>query len=198
MLSGGSTMRLTHSADRCTHVDRFGPAGGRVVVVELFVRLAGLSYTPLRRRSGSPGSVAGSQPSSSRPTPPLRSLCTPLRSSCSPPSAAHLPARRREPGSTTSSIIFTTALFERVTLDELAAVAGVHRAHLVRSFRARYGVSIGVYVRRERIRWAARALRHSDAPLAEIALRAGFADQSHFTRTFVKHMGVSPGRYRRG
>jgi AraC family transcriptional regulator len=88
-------------------------------------------------------------------------------------------------------------LFERVTLAELAAVAGVHRAHLVRVFRARYGVSVGTYVRRERIEWAARALRSSDTPIVEIALQAGFADQSHFTRTFAKHMGVSPGLYRR-
>ena len=68
----------------------------------------------------------------------------------------------------------------------------------MRAFRARFGVSVGTYVRRERIRWASRALRNTDAPIAEIALQAGFADQSHFTRTFVRHMGVSPGRYRRG
>jgi AraC family transcriptional regulator len=94
--------------------------------------------------------------------------------------------------------VVVVEMLERVTLAELAAVAGVHRTHLVRAFRARYGVSVGAYVRRERIRWAARALRGTETPIAEIALQAGFADQSHFTRTFVKHMGVSPGRYRRG
>ncbi len=87
-------------------------------------------------------------------------------------------------------------VFERVTLAELAAVGGVHQAHLVRSFRARYGVSVGAYVRRLRIEWAAEALLTKDLSIAEIAARAGFADQSHFTRTFVQHVGLPPGRYR--
>jgi AraC family transcriptional regulator len=84
-----------------------------------------------------------------------------------------------------------------VTLAELVHAAGVHRAQLARAFQARHGVSVGTYVRRERIYWAARTLRSTGTPIAEIALQAGFADQSHFTRTFVKHMGVSPGLYRR-
>jgi len=33
-------------------------------------------------------------------------------------------------------------------------------------------------------------------PLAEIAARAGFADQSHFTREFKRHFGITPGHYR--
>jgi len=82
----------------------------------------------------------------------------------------------------------------RVT--DLATAAGVHRVHLARVFRARYGESVGSYHRRLRIEWAAHALLREDAPVADVALRAGFADQSHFTRFFRRLMGVTPHAYR--
>jgi AraC family transcriptional regulator len=80
---------------------------------------------------------------------------------------------------------------------DLAEAAGVHRVHLGRVFRARYGESIGAYHRRLRIEWAARELIRVDASLSDVALRAGFADQSHFTRFFRRTMGVTPHAYRR-
>jgi AraC family transcriptional regulator len=86
---------------------------------------------------------------------------------------------------------------ERPTLAELAASAGVHPVHLARSFRERYGVSVGEYVRRERLDWAAAQLTSGDTPVATVAAEAGFADQSHFTRAFKRHTGLTPGRYRR-
>jgi len=88
-------------------------------------------------------------------------------------------------------------LGERPTLDELAASAGVHPVYLARSFRERYGVSIGEYVRRVRLDWAAAQLAATETPLAVLAAEAGFADQSHFTRSFKRHAGLTPARYRR-
>lgn len=82
----------------------------------------------------------------------------------------------------------------RVT--DLAEAAGVHRVHLGRVFRARYGESIGTYHRRLRIEWAARELARQDARVADVALRAGFADQSHFTRFFRRVIGTTPHAYR--
>jgi AraC family transcriptional regulator len=92
-------------------------------------------------------------------------------------------------------------LHERVpdvpgSLTELAAEVGVHPAHLARCFRREYGQTVGEYARALRLEWAAEQLALDDASLAEIALRAGFADQSHFTRSFRQHAGVTPGRYR--
>jgi AraC family transcriptional regulator len=82
------------------------------------------------------------------------------------------------------------------SLTELATAVGVHPAHLARCFRREYGQTIGEYARALRLEWAAEQLALDRASLAEIALRAGFADQSHFTRAFRRHAGVTPGRYR--
>ncbi len=92
-------------------------------------------------------------------------------------------------------------LHERVpdapgSLTELAAFAGVHPAHLARCFRREFGQSVGEYGRVLRLEWAAEELARDDARLADVALRAGFADQSHFTRLFRRHTGVTPGHYR--
>jgi AraC family transcriptional regulator len=85
---------------------------------------------------------------------------------------------------------------ERIGLSELAAEVDVHPSHLARVFRAHHGVSVGEYGRRLRLAWAAEELAGGDAPLAAIAARAGFADQSHFTRLFKDRFGTTPARYR--
>jgi AraC family transcriptional regulator len=82
-------------------------------------------------------------------------------------------------------------------LDALAAEAGVHPVHFVRAFRARFGAPPGAYVRGLKVEWAAGVVASTTRPLAEIALEAGFADQSHFTRVFRQKTGVTPARYRR-
>jgi AraC-like DNA-binding protein len=87
-------------------------------------------------------------------------------------------------------------LVEPIGLAELAETVGVHPAYLARAFRANYGLSVGEYGRRLRLAWAAAELAGSETPLAEIASSAGFADQSHFTRVFRRHVGTTPARYR--
>jgi len=71
-------------------------------------------------------------------------------------------------------------LADRIGLAELAETVGVHPAYLARAFRAHYGLSVGEYGRRLRLAWAAAELARGEAPLAELAANAGFADQSHF------------------
>jgi AraC family transcriptional regulator len=83
-----------------------------------------------------------------------------------------------------------------VTLAGVAEAVGVHPSHLARSFRCAYGKTVGEYARALRLDWATAQLALEDATLAEIAVRAGFADQSHFTRAFRRQTGVTPGRYR--
>lgn len=81
-------------------------------------------------------------------------------------------------------------------IDGLAEAAGVHPAHVARVFREQYGVPVGTFIRRLRLEWATTQLVCSDMPISTIAYRAGFADQSHFTRAFRRARGVPPGRYR--
>lgn len=92
--------------------------------------------------------------------------------------------------------LLRTRVCERVALAELAQAAGVHPAHLARAFRSHYGVPVGEYGRRLRLAWAAGELARGERSLAEIAVEAGFADQSHFTRVFKRYVGSTPARYR--
>jgi AraC family transcriptional regulator len=83
-----------------------------------------------------------------------------------------------------------------VGLGALAEAVGVHPVHLAREFRRRFRCTVGDYVRRLRIDLARRRLAASDAPLAEVKAAAGFFDQSHFTRTFKRLTGMTPGQHR--
>lgn len=82
-------------------------------------------------------------------------------------------------------------------LDELGALAGVHPAHLARAFRARFGCTVGEYLRAARVERAQGLLDGGELALAEIASACGFTDQAHFTRVFRGRVGLTPGRYRR-
>lgn len=82
-------------------------------------------------------------------------------------------------------------------LAPLAEEAGVHPVHLAGAFRRHFRCTAGEYVRRRRVDWAAQQLSRTAAPLAEVALEAGFADQSHFSRTFKRLVGFTPAAYRR-
>lgn len=83
-----------------------------------------------------------------------------------------------------------------LSLAELADSAGVHPVHLAATFRRCYGTTVAAYLRQLRIELACRELAHSDAPLADVALAAGFADQSHFGRTMKRILGVTPAAFR--
>ncbi|AHG89385.1 Helix-turn-helix, AraC domain-containing protein [Gemmatirosa kalamazoonensis] len=82
-------------------------------------------------------------------------------------------------------------------VDELAALAGVHPTHLLRTFRRHHGTTVANYVRQRRIERARAAVAKGDRSLSMIALDAGFADQSHFTRVFRQAFGETPGQYAR-
>jgi AraC family transcriptional regulator len=86
---------------------------------------------------------------------------------------------------------------EELTAAEIAASVGVHPVHLARVFRKHYRQSIGACVRTLRLEWAALRLAQGEEALSDIALAAGFADQSHFTRAFRRHAGMTPDRYRK-
>jgi AraC family transcriptional regulator len=86
---------------------------------------------------------------------------------------------------------------ERLTLSDLARAVSIHPVHLAREFHRRVGCTVGQQIRQLRIERACRLLSHSNNPLAEIALAAGFPDQSQFTKTFHTLTGMTPSQYRR-
>lgn len=86
---------------------------------------------------------------------------------------------------------------ENLGLDQIAAEVGVHPVHLATMFRRRFRQTPGEYQRHLRVAFACRQLVTTDAPLTEIALAAGFVDQSHFKRIFKAHVGMTPRAYRR-
>jgi AraC family transcriptional regulator len=84
-----------------------------------------------------------------------------------------------------------------LTLADLATEAGVKPGYLASAFRRHFGCTVGTFVRGERISKACRQLTDSASTLADVALETGFADQSHFTRVFKRHVGLTPAAYRK-
>lgn len=81
-----------------------------------------------------------------------------------------------------------------VTLDELARHAGLGKFQLLRGFCKATGLTPHAYLVQRRVALARRLIRDR-LPLAEAAAAAGFADQSHMTRLFVRTYGVTPHLY---
>jgi AraC family transcriptional regulator len=87
---------------------------------------------------------------------------------------------------------------EPLSLEALAAVAGLSTYHFARQFTARFGISPMAYVREQRMALAASRLADAKPPaLVELAFDLGFGSQEGFTRAFKRAHGVSPGRFRK-
>ena len=110
----------------------------------------------------------------------------------------------RAPGRGNSAALWLAAI-ERVLaerfrrppgLAELGQLADVSPSRLARAFRQRFGCSVGAFARRLRVAHARAAVLRTRRELAEIALEAGYADQSHMIREFRRHLGCTPGELR--
>jgi transcriptional regulator GlxA family with amidase domain len=88
-------------------------------------------------------------------------------------------------------------LADKVSLRELAVIAGLSAGHFSRAFRQSVGVSPHRYLQQRRVATAADLIRSTNRPLVEIALSVGFSDQSHFTRVFARARGETPTAFRR-
>jgi AraC-like DNA-binding protein len=87
--------------------------------------------------------------------------------------------------------------FVGITLAEAGRILGASPPQLVRSFRRRFGIAPHRYLVGRRID-EARARLLEGQPVARVAANVGFHDQAHLTRHFKRHVGTTPGRYRRG
>jgi transcriptional regulator of acetoin/glycerol metabolism len=87
-------------------------------------------------------------------------------------------------------------LSESMDLAELATIAGLSLYHFARAFKQTAGVTPHHYLVHRRIERAQEMLARSGLPLSQIALAAGFSDQSHLARHFRQMLGMTPGQFR--
>lgn len=80
------------------------------------------------------------------------------------------------------------------SLEQMACMAGVSRFHFLRGFTHAIGATPHAYVVQQRVRLARRLLV-AGIGLAQASIEAGFADQSHMARAFVRQFGTTPARY---
>ncbi|MCB1203338.1 MAG: AraC family transcriptional regulator [Verrucomicrobiae bacterium] len=83
-----------------------------------------------------------------------------------------------------------------VSMAEMARLAGLSPTHFNRRFRQIFGMAPTRFLHALRIEKARQLLVETDRSVGEIAVGAGYHDQSHFTRHFRKLTGVAPGKYR--
>ena len=199
-LEPGST-RFSPCGDR--HNLRFSQSGGRCLLLHVPERFGDLRLLPerrqfvsnpwLRRVAGEPRNVAASaQPNDgtlevdlllvemlAQSRRPRRS-----RASTLPPWLARLRDRLHDDP------------FSVPTLIEVSLAAQRHPTHVARAFREHLGRSLTSYVRALRLVEARRAIVGTREPLADVAARCGFADQSHMTRWFRRDLATTPAALR--
>jgi AraC-like DNA-binding protein len=83
-----------------------------------------------------------------------------------------------------------------IGVDNMAAAAGLSRAHFSREFRRAFGESPHSYLLTRRLERAAALLRDTDRPVAEICLDVGLTSVGSFTTSFKRNFGKTPTAYR--
>ncbi|MGH9355147.1 MAG: helix-turn-helix transcriptional regulator, partial [Terriglobia bacterium] len=85
---------------------------------------------------------------------------------------------------------------EHLSLADISGAVGIHPIYLARQFRRFHKQSIGEYVRHLRIQFAMEQISKTNRSLSDLALAAGFSDQSHFSTTFRKLTGLTPRQFK--
>ena len=97
----------------------------------------------------------------------------------------------------TRSVHFVEAHFgQQVTLNDMAAAAGISKFYFCRAFKARTGISPGVFLRGYRVVRAMDSLLNSTERIGEIAAAAGYQNPAAFSRAFRKGIGSTPRLFR--
>ena len=83
-----------------------------------------------------------------------------------------------------------------INVESIADALKINRSYLSKLFKKNTGISLGEYIRKERIKAAANMLEFSDYTASEITEYLHFSSQSHFIQCFKKEMGCTPAQYR--
>jgi AraC family transcriptional regulator len=84
-----------------------------------------------------------------------------------------------------------------LSCEVLARVTKLSVSYFARAFKCTFGYSPHVFLMRRRMERAQGLMLNSNAPLAQIAIDCGFADQAHLSRLFLQFTGESPASWRR-
>ena len=86
---------------------------------------------------------------------------------------------------------------ENLSEPSLAEMCHMSVSNLRRLFNLAAGISPKAFIVRSRMAYAEHLLRRSDLTVLDISLRVGYGEVSGFNRVFLRHFGLSPGKYRR-
>ncbi len=86
---------------------------------------------------------------------------------------------------------------DKITIEEIAAEAGLSQSHFMKYFKNMMGTSFTRYLNEYRLIMASRLLVSSDASILDIAAEVGFENLSYFNRTFKKRFSQTPREYRK-
>jgi len=200
-----SSTILFHAAHE-EHLERFGRAGGRSLIVEIepewYSRIHEVAPGGVRTAACDGGSLRMSGAKLYR-----EFLCADeashliieglLLEVCGEFLRVRSHAERHAPKWLDDVRDYVHANFSRrITLAAIGKAANTHPVHVAQTFRRFHQCTIGDYLRKLRIEFACQELAQTESSLAEIAARAGFSDQSHFNRTFKRMVGVAPSQFR--
>lgn len=191
------------------HEDRYGQTGAHCLIVEMKPALMSLtgSLTSLLKtidhfQDGFHSLIAGRiynefQIQDSASPIAIEGLVLELLAQCLRMKQEKVSGRKKSEWLSRAKDLIQERYNENLSLGRIASLVGIHPAHLARSFRMEFGLTIGQYIRKLRIQHAIRELTFTSKSVMQIALDAGFYDQSHFTHNFKKHTGQTPAALRR-
>ena len=194
------------------HTDWFGLTGSRIVVVQfkssiterLPVMEPSISLLDdiLERRSQQIGGFANRLSRELRSPDDLSGLAVSglvfeLVSTIGRTSKTPVGTKRVQPAWLARVVDYLHANDDRtISIEDVAAEVGLHPGYLARTFREHVGKPLASYAREIRLERVANELSTTDDRILDIAIAAGFTDQSHLTRLFRRHYGVTPAQYR--
>ncbi len=88
-------------------------------------------------------------------------------------------------------------LDKKISLEIVSKLCGMSKSHFSRSFKNDHGITFQNYLAQQRIDRALALLKDSDMQVTQVAFAVGFTELSNFTRTFQRHIGMSPSYYRK-
>lgn len=86
---------------------------------------------------------------------------------------------------------------EKLKVEQLAKLVGLSRAHFLRIFKREMDMSPMLFLNKVRFEEASKQLLDPNVTITDVALSCGFGSASHFSSSFLKHLGMTPTEYRK-